>query len=206
MTTEISLFSECAWEALADLLDKKLVTAPTMGEEDLRHCAVRALESVGIFPKGAICLNYEHPSFKGKKIDLFLPAFSKQGAIACELKYDHATPSGHNQPRSTKAGAIVNDFLRLAHFSVSTEIERFLVYLTDQEMYAYICNPRNGFSRLFEPQQPIPLKIGSEFVAERSASVKRKIGVPIISCSIFKVLNQSLSREHNLLVFLVKPE
>jgi len=76
-----------------------------------------------MFRKGSICLNYQHSSFDTKKIDVFLPPYSGQAAIACELKYDRAIPSGYNQPRSMKAGAVLNDFLRLAHFNAATELK-----------------------------------------------------------------------------------
>ena len=73
MEFEISLFSQSAWDVLAEVLEKKFAHAHSLGEEDLRHCVVEALESFGMSPKGAVRLNFEHPTFSGKKIDIFLP-------------------------------------------------------------------------------------------------------------------------------------
>ena len=106
MDRNISLFSESAWDALEALLRRRLLIPSKLSEEDLRYCVVEALESCGMFPKGAIQLNFEHPAFQGKRIDVFLPSYSGQDAIACELKYDRALPSGHNQPRSMKSGSV----------------------------------------------------------------------------------------------------
>jgi hypothetical protein len=205
MGRKISLFSECAWHALAEGLQRRLLTSPKLSEEDLRYCVVAAIESVGMFPKGSIHLNYAHPTFAGKRIDLFLPAYSEQDAIACELKYDRAIPSGHNQPRSMKAGAMVNDFLRLAHFRATTGAERFLIYLTDKEMLAYLQNPRNGFASLFNEQEWPSLVITTSFLSDRAPSVRKMIKIPDIACSVFNVLSRDVDQNHHLSVFFVEP-
>jgi hypothetical protein len=205
MDRKISLFSESAWDALTEVLQRRLLTSPKLSEEDLRYCVVEAIESVGMSPKGSIHLNYAHPTFAGKRIDLFLPAYSEQDAIACELKYDRAIPSGHNQPRSMKAGAMLNDFLRLAHFRATTGVERFLVYLTDKEMLAYLQNPKNGFAAFFSDQEWPFLAITSSFLRARAPSVRKMIKVPDIECSVFSALSRDVGQEHHLAVFFVEP-
>jgi hypothetical protein len=206
MDGKISLFSESAWDALAEVLRTRLSFSSKLSEEDLRYCVVGALESFGMFPKGSIHLNYQHPSFDGKRIDLFLPAHSGQDAIACELKYDRAVRSGYNQPRSMKAGAMLNDALRLAHFTVTTDIERFLIYLTDEEMLAYFRNPPNGFAALFSDQKCPLLLINSAFLSDRASSVRKMIRVPVIDCSVSSVLRRNVGRNHHLSVFCVQPQ
>ena len=205
MEPKISLFSESAWDALAELLQRRLLISPKLSEEDLRYCVVEALESFGMFPKGSIHLNYQHPSFDGKRIDLFLPAYSGQDAIVCELKYDRAIPSGYNQPRSMKAGAMLNDLLRLAHFKAATDVERFLIYLTDREMLDYLQNPQNGLAALFsDPKWPL-LVVTSSFLGDRASSVRKMIKVPDIDCSVFTALRRDVGQNHHLSVFFVQP-
>lgn len=205
MERRISLFSESVWDALAEVLRTRLLISPKLSEEDLRYCAVEALESFGMFPKGSVHLNYQHPSFDGKRIDLFLPAFSGQDAIACELKYDRAIPSGYNQPRSMKAGAMLNDLLRLAHFRATTDVERFLIYLTDREMLDYFQNPQNGFAPLFSGPKWSLLVITSSFLDGRAPSVRKMIKVPDIDCSVFTALSRDVVQNHHLSVFFVQP-
>ncbi len=205
MEFELSLFSQNAWEVLAEILEKKLTHAHSLSEEDLRHCVVEALESFGMSPRGAIRLNFAHPMFSGKKIDVFFPSFSGQDAIACELKYDRAIPSGKNQPRSMKAGYILNDVLRLAHFSTTTPVERFFIYLSDSEMLGYLRNPANGFSGLFEEEKGACLAIDETFFIRKAKSVIKKITVPVAECTAFRVLDRSVANDHRLLVIFVQP-
>src|SRR6266849_1917327 len=205
MDRKINIFSESAWHALAEVLRRRLLTSPKLNEEDLRYCVVDAIESVAMSPKGSIHLNYAHPAFAGKRIDLFLPAYSEQDAIVCELKYDRAIPSGHNQPRSMKAGAMLNDFLRLAHFRATTGVERLLIYLTDKEMLAYLQNPKNGFAPIFSDQECLSLVIIASFLGGRVPSVRKMIKVPVIACSVFSALSRDVDQNHHLSVFFVKP-
>jgi hypothetical protein len=205
MDRKVSLFSESAWEALCEILQEKFVVSPKLIEEDLRYCAVCALESFGMFPRGAIRLDYPHPLFDGKKIDIFLSSYSGRDAIACELKYDRVIRSGHSQPRSMKAGAILNDVLRLAHFKASTHVERFLIYLTDEEMRGYLENPKNGFAPLFNDSGPQQLAITSLFSDSRAASVRKMIMVPPIDRFVFTVMRREVDQRHLLSVLLVKP-
>jgi hypothetical protein len=199
---KISVFSDIAWNALAGLLESRLVPSSTFSEEDLCHCVVESLESLGMFPKGLVRLNYPHPSFDSKRIDLFLPPFSGQDAIACELKYDRGIPSGYSQPRSMKFGSLLNDLIRLGHFR-GAGIERFSVYVTDREMLGYLQNPRNGFASLFGNQEWPGLVDNSMFLDSRGASVRKMIKVPIVECSVFCVLSQDVGRNHLLSVLFV---
>jgi|SRR5882672_4532082 len=206
MEFELSLFSQSAWEVLAEILEKRLAQAHALSEEDLRHCVVEALESLGMSPTGAIRLNFEHPAFRGKKIDIFLPSFCGQDAIACELKYDREIPSGRNQPTSMKAGSILNDVLRLAHFSTTTPVERFLIYLSDGEMLGYLRNPANGFSSLFEEEEGSCLAIKAAFFTRKAKSVLKMIKVPVVECAAFRVLDRSVGNDHRLLVIFVRSD
>jgi hypothetical protein len=205
MEFETSLFSQSAWELLAEALETKLARAHSLSEEDLRHSVVEALEYFGMSPKGVIRLDFAHPTFRGKKIDIFLPSYSRQDAIACELKYDRRIPSGKNQAKSMKAGSILNDILRLAHFSTTTAVERFLIYLSDDEMLRYLRNPANGFSHLFEYQKRVGLAIDATVLNAKARSVIKMIKVPILECTAFCVLDRSVGSGHTLLVFFVRP-
>lgn len=205
MECEISLFSQNAWEVLVEILEKKLSHARSLSEEDLRHCVIEALESFDMSQRGTIHLNFPHPTFRGKKIDLFLPSFSGQDAIACELKYDRAIPSGKNQATSMKAGGILNDILRLAHFNTTTSVERFLIYLSDGEMLGYLRNPDNGFTGLFGDVEDPCLAINATFFLRKARSVTKMIKVPVVECTTLRVLDRSVGNDHRLSVIFVRP-
>ena len=79
MENKISKYSASAWESLAAILQQKLFVRPSLTEEDLRHSVVEALESWDMCPKGSVHLDYEHPSFKGKKsMSFFLRILNKR--------------------------------------------------------------------------------------------------------------------------------
>lgn len=206
MECEISLFSQNAWEALVEILEKKLNHGCSFSEEDLRHCVVEALESFEMSQRGTIRLNFPHPTFGGKKIDIFLPSFSGQDAIACELKYDRAIPSGKNQATSMKAGGILNDILRLAHFSTTTYVERFLIYLSDGEMLSYLRNPENGFTELFGKVEGPSLAINATFFIRKAKSVTKMIKVPLVECTTLRVLDRGVGNGHRLSVIFIRPD
>jgi hypothetical protein len=205
MDRKISLFSESAWCRLAEATRERLPASSSFSEEDLRHSVVAALESVGMFPKGAVRLNYKHPAFDRKKVDLYLLPYSGQNAIACELKYDRAIPSGGNQARSMRAGALLNDVFRLAHFKETTDLERFLIYLTDQEMLNYLRNPKNGFDSLVAGSDGPTLTINSSFLVGRAKSVTKMIRVPQVRCSVSTILGRNIGQDHHLFVWFVLP-
>jgi len=103
-----------------------------------------------------------------------------------------------------KAGAILNDLLRLAHFIVPGEVERFFIYLTDEEMFSYLQNPNNGFEALNRDHGR--LTITQEFVLGRAKSVRKMIKVPPVVCSARNVSSRDVGRGQRLSIYFVEPE
>jgi hypothetical protein len=117
------------------------------------------------------------------------------------IKYDRRTPSGKNQPRSNKAGALLNDFFRLG--ALDENVERRVIYLTDGEMASYFRNPHNGLVGLFDLAQSAQFAIDGSLLAPLAKSVKDKIKVPIFPCYAVGDFARSLSRQHELRVYEV---
>ena len=105
-----------------------------------------------------------------------------------------------------KAGSILNDILRLAHFSTNTPVARFLIYLSDGEMLGYLRNPENGFSGLFEEDEGTRLVINATFFVGKAKSVTKMIKVPVIECTALRMLNRSVGNDHRLSVIFVRPD
>jgi hypothetical protein len=95
-------------------------------------------------------MEFEHPSLPAKKLDSYIAASENHSAAAWEVKYDRKPPSGKNQPRSSKAGGLIDDVFRLAGLSEVGTLERVLIYVSDQEMLGYYMNPGNQFASFLE--------------------------------------------------------
>jgi hypothetical protein len=130
----------------AQLLTGRMATGTCLTEDAARYCLFTSIHEKAGISDNEILLEDPHPGIKGAKLDSFLPPGETHGACAWELKYDRAIPSGKNQPRSNKAGGLLNDFFRLAAFDCGVDVERVVVYLTDAEMASYFRNPRNGLT------------------------------------------------------------
>jgi hypothetical protein len=182
---------------------KGLLDGGRVSEDRVRYALFVALRERTGIRDDEIMLEWPHPSIRGAKLDGFLCGCEGHGACAWELKYDRATPGGSNQPRSNKAGALINDFFRLAGLDETGGIERILIYLTDAEMARYFQNPRNGFEALFGLGAGARFRIDREFLAPRAASVRQKVTAPIIPCYAIGVAQASLPRDHQMRLYAV---
>ena len=172
-------------------------------EDRVRYSLFTAIRERAGIVDNEIAFEWPHPKIKGAKLDSFLPSSERHGACAWELKYDRATPGGKNQPRSNKAGALINDFFRLAALDDTGEVERIVIYLTDADMTSYFRNPHNGFDGLFSLGSGARLRIDDNLLASRAPSVRNKVKAPIIPCyAVGKFA--ALPRDHQLRLYEVR--
>lgn len=197
------IFTSEVLAAFQGQLQERLAREGKLTEDSVRYSLYASLQQSRGIANSEIQIEYEHPRIKGARIDSFLPASPEHPAAAWELKYDRTIPSGKNQPRSNKAGALVNDFLRLAAFDETECFERVVIYLTDSEMATYFRNPKNGFAPLFDLAPGQSFRIDGCFVGARARSVKNKVRAPISTCFAVAKLAASLHRDHHLRLYEV---
>jgi hypothetical protein len=200
------IFSETALELFRELSQERLKRQRTLTEDEIQDSLNYSLITRATLAEFEIRMEFEHPGFPGKKLDSYIAASDSHGAAAWEVKYDRKPPGGRNQPRSNKAGALINDIFRLAGFSDDQELERILIYVTDQEMAGYYRNPRSQFGSFFDlaPGESFTLTPG--WVASLSASVKKWIKAPGKPCHVNTVYSAQLSDSVALRVYAVVPE
>ena len=173
-------------------------------EDQVRYALFTAIREYAGIGDNEIQLECPHPGIKGAKLDSFLPSSEGRGACAWELKYDRATPSGKNQPRSNKAGSLLNDFFRLAALRDTVEIERIVIYLTDSEMASYFQNPCNRLDALFNLGSGARFKIDDNLLAPLARSVRIKVKAPITPCYAIGKFAAALPRDHQLRLYEVR--
>lgn len=199
----MAIFTQDVLTHFQELLRERLMTPSKLTEDSVRYSLHVSLQREAGITGSEIVVGYDHPKIPRAKIDSFFPTSETHGAAAWELKYDRAIPSGKNQPRSNKAGALLNDFFRLAAFDGPPDLERVVVYLSDSEMASYFRNRRNGLDGLFDLPVGGRFTINSNLLRPLAPSVTKKIKAPIVPCNAVAKWAVSLPREHALRVYNV---
>lgn len=133
--------------AAVPLLERRLGLPAPLSEDNFRYLAFH-----GLFKAGAdvarVALEYPHPadSRAREKVDTVLLDANGKPEAAIEFKYHRSIPSNRNRPRTMSEGDLIADFARLRDFP---NVDRFIAYLTDGEMFRYFNNPSNGLNWLF---------------------------------------------------------
>jgi hypothetical protein len=197
----MAIFTQDVLTRFQELLRDRLTGASRLAEDSIRYSLHLSLQQKAGIADSEILVPYDHPAIERAKIDSYLPASEQHGPAAWELKYDRAIPSGKNQPRSNKAGALLNDFFRLAVFPGPPDLERVVIYLTDSEMASYLQKPRNGLSGLFDLPTTESFTVDNGLLESRAPSVRKKIKAPVTTCWAVGKFAVSLPREHELRVY-----
>ena len=134
--------------AAVPLIERRLKRRASFSEDDFRHLVIRGLHKVGVVTR-RVKLEYPHPGILRAMVDTVILDAKGAPETAIEFKYHRGIPSGGNLPRTQLAGQLIADFARLRDFP---NVHRFVVYLTDGEMYGYFRN-NNRLSRLFSQSE-----------------------------------------------------
>jgi hypothetical protein len=197
------IFSKAALELFSELLQERLKRHRTLTEDEIENSLNYSLVERGNLAEFEIRMEFEHPSLPEKKLDSYVAASDSHGAAAWEVKYDRKPPGGMNQPKSNKAGALINDVFRLAGLSEDEQLERVLIYVTDEEMVGYFKNPRNQFGSFFDLAPGESFPFDSAWVASLSASVKKWVKAPGKLCRVNAIYSAQLSANVALRVYAV---
>ena len=137
--------------AAIPLIERRLERRAPFGVDDFRQMVIRGLHKAGV-DAARVKLEYPHPtnSRKGQRTDAVILDATGKPETAIEFKYHRGIPSGGNLPRTEFAGDLIADFARLRDFP---NVDRFIAYLTDGEMFRYFNNPSNGLNRLFSASE-----------------------------------------------------
>ena len=131
--------------AAVPLIRQRLGLPEPFGEGEFRDLVLRGL----LITSGGdvrMPLGYRHPANSREQIDAVILDADGAPEAAIEFKYHRSNPGGGNLPRTQLAGELLAEFAKLRDIP---DVQRFVMYLTDGEMFRYFNNPRNGLTRLF---------------------------------------------------------
>lgn len=133
--------------AAVPVIERRLELPAPLSEDNFRYLAFHGLFKAGV-DVARVALEYPHPgiSREREKVDTVLLDAKGAPEAAIEFKYHRGNRSGRNLPRTMSAGQLIADFARLRDFP---NVHRFIAYLTDDEMFQYFNNPKNGLNWLF---------------------------------------------------------
>jgi hypothetical protein len=104
--------------------------------------------------------------------------------LVFEFKYDRGIPSGKNSPRTQKAGKVFADLFRLALFKAENAIERYFIYVTDNEMVSYFNNSENKLYEFFNLPLEKQLAIDERYIKNHAKTFVKSVGNNIVECSV----------------------
>lgn len=134
------------------LLERRLESQEKFNEHKFRCLVIQVLHKAGV-DAARVELEYRHPanSRKGQRTDAVILDANGVPKTAIEFKYHRKSPNSNSDtPHAENAGELLADFAKLRD---SPNVRRFVVYLTDGEMFRYFNNPNNGLSRLLAPME-----------------------------------------------------
>jgi hypothetical protein len=156
---------------LGERLSKKIVTT----EDSIRYLFFYCLSVVGEINPNEVVLEYPYSSIPRAKLDTLILPDSTRDGIAFEFKYDRKNLSGRNKPRSMQAGAVFNDIYRLYMFN-AVDSDKYLVYVTDDEMNRYYNNWKNGVDNFYRLKMGEKLVLNQSFIDQKSKTFQEKAG------------------------------
>ena len=182
------------------LLRERIVATATLTEDSLRHTFFLALVQTGFCTHVQISLGERHPAFEGENKEIDLVA---RPQLACEFKFDRGIPSGKNQPRPQKMGALFADVFRLARISVSFAKNKYLIYFTDGEMAAYLSKTRNEPLGLLQLKPNETIEISQDYGAKLSRAFQKRAGNPGKPCRMMCVCHADFERDYHLRIWQI---
>lgn len=153
---------EEVFELFAKLLGERFEKGKFTTEDSVRYTFFYCLTECMNLKPSDIILEYSHPSIERAKIDLRIEASNAVPEMFFEFKYYRKDSQNDNSPRTQKAGKVFADIFRLASIEPNSEVKRYLIFVTDEEMAKYLLNNKNGlidFFNLKPADDPLPIDI-----------------------------------------------
>ena len=153
------------------LIERRLGLPAPLSEDNFRYLAFHGLFKAGV-DVARVALEYPHPadSREREKVDTVLLDANGKPEMAIEFKYHRKSPNPNSDTtHGENAGELLADFAKLRDFP---DVQRFVMYLTDWEMFRYLSNPKRGLYQLFcQSEQEF-----SEGNIPRTKTLRDKVG------------------------------
>lgn len=188
------------FQQFAEMLEKRFSKGTITTEDSVRYTFFYCLTARWNISPSDIVLEYPHPGISGAEVDTYVMPRNAQPGMAFEFKFDRSIPSGRNLPRPRKAGKVFADIFRLADFNAGNGVQLFFVYVTDNEMAAYLRNPSNQLADFFNMTPGQRLVINRQYIEKHSKTFVDAAG-NIIDCEVICRLNKEFDSSFWLRVY-----
>jgi hypothetical protein len=109
-------------------------------------------------------------------------------------------PSEKNAPRPQMAGKLFQDIHKLVQFQEETNVVKWLIYVTDNEMAKYMENKSNGLYDFFMLPVNEKLEIDYEYVRSKSATFQKNID-DSIRATLQCICSEELPKNRHLKIY-----
>jgi hypothetical protein len=130
-----------------------------------------------------IILEHSHTGIDRAEVDFYLPVCDGTPGFIAEFKYHRKGAATTASPRPLQAGAIIRDFDRLSRYVTSTQLQRYLVYVTDSEMHNYLSKRRDDVGRFYDGASVDDVRIDEAYVSGASQTLRDYAGA-ISPCTV----------------------
>lgn len=159
---------EAALAELSQLLEIRFSRLIHTSEDDIRYAFFNALQSGLGLTSDRIILEYPYKfkstDRKASELDTYIPTLNDHRGKLIEIKYDREIPSDNGSPQTEQAAKLFNDIYKLCNCKIETTLDRYLVYVTDEEMDGYFNNPKNGFAEFYNLERGAVYTLMGQFV------------------------------------------
>lgn len=169
-------------------------------EDNFRYLVFHGLFKSGI-DVTRIVLEYPRPGNSREKIDTVILDENGTPQVAIEFKYHRRSPNPKSATtHSENAGKLLKDFARLRDFP---NVQRLVMYLTDDEMLNYFKKPGRGLQWILEPKNEQEI---SDAKIPDIDKLRAKAGDWTRPALSQMLLNRPVASDHRLIVWQVKPK
>lgn len=200
-----SILIENTLHQFSKLLEKRFQKEIFTTEDSIRYTFFHCLVNYAKLLPSDIILEYPHPSIPNAKVDAYVPSQNERPELVFEFKFDRAIPSGRNTPKPQKAGKIFADIMRLSLFPSGTKVNRYLIYVTDEEMASYFQNESNRLDDFFNLRPQQTLRVNKAYTNKHCRTFAKSAGSNSISCEIKCLLSEQFETATWLRVYEINP-
>ena len=171
-----------------DLLGERLSKGIVTTEDSIRYLFFYCLSVIGGINPNKVVLEYPYSSIARAKLDTLILPDGERDGVAFEFKYDRKNVSGRNKPRSMQAGKVFADIYRLYMFD-AVDSDKYLVYVTDDEMDKYYKNRRNGVDGFYNLDMGEVFVVDQSFISSKSKTFQENAGEYVDPVTVEKAYN-----------------
>jgi len=192
------------FQQFAKLIEERFYKKVYTTEDSIRYTLFYCLTRSGGIHPSDIILEYPHPRIPRAKIDTYISPKNEYSELVFEFKFDRGIPSGNTSPRTQQAGKIFADIFRLALFELNDNVQRYFVYVTDNEMATYFQNLSNQLNDFFNLTFGNILKIDKQYIEKLPNTFTESLGNNVIDCEIVCRLNKELESKFWVRIYEIK--